>query len=60
MNILEKIKNVKPEQVLQGVGVVLSIAGALIDKKVKAAEQAAAEERLKEKILDDLLKKQNS
>lgn len=62
MNILEKIhiKKPTPEQLLQGAGVVLSLIGMAIDKKVKANEAKAAEERLKEKILNDLLKNQNS
>ena len=60
MNILKQIKKPTPEQLLQWAGIGLSLIGMAIDKKVKDNEAKAAEERLKEKILNDLLKNQNS
>ena len=61
MNIkLPKIAKPTPEQLLQWAGILLTVAGAMVDKKVKSNEANAAKAQMKEEILNEILNQQNS
>lgn len=60
MNIkLPKIE-IKPDTVLKGVSIVLTVAGAIVTNKINTQQQNAEREKMKEEILNELLKNQNS
>lgn len=56
MNILKHIKKPTPEQLLQWAGIGLSIAGMVIDKKVKTNEHNAAMDKMKDEVVEEVLK----
>lgn len=59
MNIkLPKIE-IKPDTVLKGVSIVLTVAGAIVTNKINTQQQNAEREKIKEEILNEILK-QNS
>lgn len=61
MNIkLPKIAKPTPEQLLQWAGIALTVAGAIVDKKVKFNEANAAKAQMKEEIINEIFKEQNS
>lgn len=60
MNILKHIKKPTPEQLLQWGALILTVASAAANKKVQANVDKAAKEKMKEEIINEIFKEQNS
>lgn len=60
MNILEKIKKPTPEQLLQWGALLLTVVSAAANKKVQDNADKVAKAKMKEEIINEIFKEQNS